>query len=72
MLKGEREREREKSTALPLYAQCQYDAVVTLKGLLAFVGGAGVPHLRGNTDGLHREFRSGVKQQYQHKLMNEN
>lgn len=32
---------------LPLDTQSQYDAVMTLEGLLTFVGGAGVPHLRG-------------------------
>lgn len=32
---------------LPLDTQCQYDAIVTLKGFLTLVGGAGVPYLRG-------------------------
>lgn len=32
---------------LPLDTQRQYDAIVTLEGLLTLVGGAGVPYLRG-------------------------
>ena len=35
---------------LPLDAQCQYDAIMTLKGFLTLVGGAGVPNLRGEED----------------------
>lgn len=48
---------KEKSLVLPLYAQCQDDAIVTLQGLLAFVGSAGVPHLRENREGYNRERR---------------
>lgn len=47
----------EKRTMLPLYAQCQDDAVVTLEGFLTFVGGACVPHLKGNGRWIVEEFR---------------
>lgn len=35
------------SILLPLDTECQYDAIMTLEGFLTFVGGAGIPHLRG-------------------------
>lgn len=31
---------------LPLDTQSQYNTIMTLKGFLTFIGGAGVPHLR--------------------------
>lgn len=31
---------------LPLDTQCQHNTIMTLKGFLTLVGGAGVPHLR--------------------------
>lgn len=48
------------SILLPLDTECQYDAIMTLEGFLTFVGGAGIPHLRGkinecNVKGLKKK-----------------
>lgn len=38
---------------LPLDAQSQYDAIMTLEGFLTLVGGAGVPYLRERNHHIH-------------------